>query len=69
MPTLNGMQHLTGSDLIVAVEGSRSTYADEDALAREHKPGDAVSVKFYRSHRVMTAKVKLDAWPWTLPRA
>ena len=68
--TMDGMQHLTGGDLIVAVDGKPfRTYADEDALAREHKPGDAVSVKFYRGHRLMTAKVKLDAWPWTLPGA
>ena len=68
--TLDGVQHLTGGDLIVTVDGKPfRTNADADALARGHKPGDTVSVMFYRGHRLMTAKVKLDAWPWTLPGA
>jgi S1-C subfamily serine protease len=68
--TVDGVQYLTGGDLIVTVDGKPfRTYADEGALAREHKPGDAVSVTFYRGQRLMTAKVTLDAWPWTSPGA
>ena len=64
--TLDGMQYLIGGDLIVTVDGKPfRNYADEGALARAHEPGDAVSVTFYRGHRLMTAKVTLDAWPWT----
>ena len=64
--TLDGMQYLTGGDLIVTVDGKPfRTYADEGALARAHEPGDAVSVTFYRGHRLMTTKATLDAWPWT----
>jgi S1-C subfamily serine protease len=66
--TVDGVQYLTGGDLIVAVDGTPfRTYADEGALARGHKPGDTVSVSFYRGRRLMTASVKLDAWPWTPP--
>ena len=64
--TLDGMQYLTGGDLIVTVDGKPfRTYVDEGALARAHEPGDAVSVTFYRGHRLMTTKATLDAWPWT----
>jgi class 3 adenylate cyclase/S1-C subfamily serine protease len=68
--TVDGTQYLTGGDLIVAVDGKPfRTYADLAALGREHKPGDTLSVTFYRGHRLMTVQVTLGAWPWSPPEA
>jgi S1-C subfamily serine protease len=66
----DSMEYLTGGDLIVAVDGKPFlTWAAADALGRGRKPGDTVSVTFYRGHRLMTTKATLDAWPWTPPEA
>ena len=67
--TVDGVQYLTGGDLIVKVDGKPfRTWTDVDALGREHRAGDTVSVTFYRGHRLMTAKATLDSWPWTPPK-
>ncbi|MCX6373719.1 MAG: AAA family ATPase [Actinobacteria bacterium] len=68
--TVDGVQYVIGGDLIVEVDGKPfRTWTDVDALGRGHTPGDTVSVTFYRGHRLMTVKAKLDAWPWTPPKA
>ena len=68
--TVDGVQYLSGGDLIVQVDGKPfRTWADVDRLGRERMPGDTVSVTFYRGHRLMTTKATLDPWPWTPPKA
>jgi S1-C subfamily serine protease len=68
--TVDGVQYVIGGDLIVEVDGKPfRSWTDVDTLGRKHRPGDSVSVTFYRGHRLMTTKATLDPWPWTPPKA
>ena len=65
-PYLGEWQFVTGGDIIVAVDGkavrSESGY---NKILDSHKPGDIVSVKFYRGHRLLTVTARLAAHPYT----
>jgi S1-C subfamily serine protease len=61
---VSGTNYTLGGDVIVAVDGKRTTSLGElrDALAR-HKPGDEVEIKLYRGNDEKTVTVKLGRQP------
>ena len=61
---VSGTNYTLGGDVIVAVDGKRTTSLVElrDALAR-HKPGDEVEIKLYRGNDEKTVTVKLGRQP------
>jgi putative serine protease PepD len=53
-----------GGDLIVKVDGKTVSKSDDVAAAiADHKPGDTVTIEYYRGHDKKTAKVKLGNRP------
>jgi S1-C subfamily serine protease len=66
-PTGEGI--VAGGDLIVEVDGKAVKGPDDvaDAIASK-KPGDEVTVKYYRGDDTKSAKVKLGKRPATLPQ-
>jgi S1-C subfamily serine protease len=61
---VSGTNYTLGGDVIVAVDGKRTTSLGQlrDALAR-HKPGDEVEIKLYRGNDEKTVTVKLGRQP------
>jgi serine protease Do len=57
---VSGTNYMLGGDVIVAVDGKRTTSLGQlrDALAR-CKPGDEVEIKLYRGNDEKTVTVKL----------
>lgn len=57
---LGNMQISIGGDLIVAIDGQPVTDSQDIAeIMDRHKPGDEITVTFYRGQRKMTARVAL----------
>ena len=66
LPYLGGWQFLTGGDIIVAVDGQTvRSESDYNNILDGHKPGDIVTVRVYRGHRMLTVKARLAAFPYT----
>ncbi len=64
--TLAGESYTLGGDVIVKADGVRVTsIARLRDLIRAKKPGDSMTLEIYRSHRLMTLKVKLGRQPPT----
>ena len=68
--TVDGDQYPTGGDVITELDGQKMTTAEQLQRAIDaHKPGDTISVTYWRSGDTHTTQVKLAVRPAQLPQS
>lgn len=62
--SVSGRNYITGGDLIVAVDGQTIALpADLSSIISSHKPGDTITLRFWRNSRIHTLSLRLGNQP------